>query len=460
METTYNFDFKDKKGKLISDQDGINYAKSLHNKNNVNIYKYFTLYQPHYGVCAAETGRWTSAYHGLPGACDIKGCFIPFEDDQIFLHADFAQNEYKVFAALAKEEAIIQAFREGKDIHRFIASKVFNKLESEITPSERNVAKRLSFGLLYGKGIPAIAEEYFRGDVKYAQKLFDDFFVMFPRIKAYMREQEEMLFEKGYITTVFGDPIYIEYDKDKKSSVNEAKRYASNYPTQSTASLAAALVGERILEIAQKEKWDLWLGGFIHDCEEGCFGVDYLFPIFEEFPKTAEQYPFDTYRLPMSIDIELGVCGGPGLVEFKRQKGNTAFMINGQLKAKFEGETQYVNQLFDKFRAAGYIIELDKVEEEEDYQSWSEMFLRVASSYRSGLGKTLFITKGLITISKPEKLLIYHPESEAAFYATEEEFNKMQNSADGQLCVIITIENPLYKKIKELAEQQVAVYGR
>lgn len=397
---TYNHGFKDASGKEISDQDGIAFAKTLHNKNGINIYKYFTLYSPHYGVNAAETRRWTSAFHGIPAASDIKACFIPFQENGIFLHADFAQNEYKVFAALAKEEAIVQAFREGRDIHRFIASKTFQKPESEISSAERNVAKRLSFGLLYGKSVAAIAEEYFRGDIKYAQKLFDDFFTMFPRIKGYMEEQKQMLFEKGYVTTVFGDPIHITYDSNKKSAVNDAIRYSINYPTQSSASSAAALVGDRILEKAEVDGWDFYLGGFIHDCEEGCFSPDYLFPIFEEFPRVAEQYPFDTYGLPMSIDIELGVCGGPGLVEFKRQKGETAFVVDGVLKAKFEGETQYVNALFDRIRTSGYRIEIDGVHEEESYQSWSEMYLRVASSYRTALGKTLKITSGNTTISK------------------------------------------------------------
>ena len=152
---------------------------------------------------------------------------MPRWKNGFFLHADFSQNEYRVFAALAGEEAIMQAFREGKDIHRFIATKVFNKPEKEITGAERNVAKRLSFGLLYGKGIPAIAEEYFRDDVKYAQSLFDMFFNMFPRIKAYMEEQKQMLFDKGYITTVWGDPIYLPYDAS--SVYVDAKRFIAKF---------------------------------------------------------------------------------------------------------------------------------------------------------------------------------------------------------------------------------------
>lgn len=143
MENTYNYNFVDISGKQIPDKVGIEFAKSLKDKN---IYKNMHLLQAGFNPCAAVTRRWSSSFHGLPASGDTKGCLVPFEEEQLFFHADFAQNEYKVFAALAQEPAIIQAFREGRDIHRFIASKVFGKPESEITSSERNVAKRCVHG--------------------------------------------------------------------------------------------------------------------------------------------------------------------------------------------------------------------------------------------------------------------------------------------------------------------------
>lgn len=173
------------------------------------------IYEPHYGVNFATTKRWTSAYHGIPSNSDVKGALFPHYEGGFFLHADFAQNEYKVFSALAQEPAIVNAFREGRDIHRFIAAKVFSKPESEITKIERNVAKRLSFGLLYSKSVAAIATDYFYGDITYAQKLFDDFFILYPNIKSYINQQKEFMFNNGYVTTVFGDPIHITYDSNK-----------------------------------------------------------------------------------------------------------------------------------------------------------------------------------------------------------------------------------------------------
>lgn len=212
---TYIYNFKDKHGNPVSDQDGINFAVDKLGESVLNEYHLYALY---YGVNSAVTKRWTSAFHGIPANADVKGVFIPHFKNGYFVHADFSQNEYKVFAALAKEEAIVQAFREGKDIHRFIASKLYSKPEAEISGVERSVAKKLSFGLLYGKGIPAIAEEYFRGDVAYAQSLFDMFFTMFPRVKAYIEEQKAILFANREVYTVFGDAIKIEFDETKITS--------------------------------------------------------------------------------------------------------------------------------------------------------------------------------------------------------------------------------------------------
>lgn len=222
---------------------------------------------------------------------------------------------------------------------------------------------------------------------------------MFPRVKAYIEEQKEMLYEKGYITTVFGDPINISYDSSKPSEKAEAERFAGNYPTQSSASSVAALVGEQFNQKAKKEGWDFHLGGFIHDCEEGCFNTNLLLEVFDEYPKLAETYPYETYGLPMSIDIEIGVCGGPGLVEFKRLKGKTKFVENDVLEAKFEGISEYTDKLFERL-SKNYHVELIDVEEEDSYQSWSEMYLKVASSFRLSLGQTVKMKHGKIRVSK------------------------------------------------------------
>lgn len=395
---TRNHNFVDKNGNPISDQAGIAYARQ---HLGAASYRYQHLYTPHYGVNSAATRRWTSAYHGLPGNSDVKGALVPRNPGGFFMHADFSQNEYRVFAALAKEEAIMQAFLEGKDIHRYIASQVFNKDEDEISDAERNMAKRLSFGLLYGKSVAAIAEEYFRGDINYAQWLFDTFFAMFPRIKVYMEAQRQMLFDQGYITTVWGDPIYLSYDADSQSSVNEAVRYAVNYPTQSTASSIAALTGYEVVQAARSQQWGLHIPGFIHDCLEGDIDHRSLLEVFEALPQVAEDWPYETFGLPLRLDIEIGVRGGPYLVEFKRLKGAKVFVQDGVLEAKLEGRSDAVDLLVERIRSQGqYSVELRDVEVKEERVKWKELYQKVAAAYRLDMGKLVQVTKAVVRIEK------------------------------------------------------------
>lgn len=101
---------------------------------------------------------------------------------------------------------------EIEDNHNFCI-KPYN--ESLQISTDSVIAHNCSFGLLYMKTVAAIADDYFRGDVKYAQKLFDDFFEMFPNVKLYIERQKAMLLDKGYVTTVFGDAIHLPYDSSK-----------------------------------------------------------------------------------------------------------------------------------------------------------------------------------------------------------------------------------------------------
>jgi len=209
-----------------------------------------------------------------------------------------------------------------------------------------------------------------------------------------------MLFNLEYITTVWGDPIHITYDANKKSSVNDAIRYSGNYPTQSTASSTAALVGVRIMEAADANGWPISLPGFIHDCLEGSFANDFLLKAFDIVPNFAENWPFDNFGLPMSIDMEIGVRGGPFLVEFKRPKGELKFIKDGVLSAKFDGRADAVDLLFDRMRTTGYSVETSDVEEEEHYTSWSEMYMKVASAFRLSMGRKVLSKAGTVLIMR------------------------------------------------------------
>jgi len=214
-----------------------------------------------------------------------------------------------------------------------------------------------------------------------------------------MEKQKQMLFDLGYVTTVFGDPIHIQYDASKQSQVNEAIRFAVNYPTQSSASSVAALVGRRFGDYARGHGMDVSIPGFIHDCLEGSFGRGSLIQVFDQLPKFAEDWTYSTFKLPMSIDIEIGVRGGPSLVEFKRLKDRKAFVEDGVMSAKFEGRESEFNKLVDRIRGGGHTVDTEDVEVESVTGNWSDLYMKVGSGYHMGMGRPVPHVSGKIYVS-------------------------------------------------------------
>ena len=90
---------------------------------------------------AADTRRWTSSFHVIPSKSEVRKCFTSFSKDQICLHWDMSQLELRVAAFLSEDENMIEAFKSGADVHRYVASKVWQKPENEVSSTERRFAK-------------------------------------------------------------------------------------------------------------------------------------------------------------------------------------------------------------------------------------------------------------------------------------------------------------------------------
>jgi hypothetical protein len=417
------------------------------------------LYEPHYGINSAETRRWTSAFHGLPSNCDVQQCLLPYHDDWIIFKADYSQFELRILALLAKADSLVQAFKAGKDVHRFVASKVFQIPEDEVSDTQRSFAKKAVFGIVFLKTLQAFADDYMHGDIKATQEFFDMFFTMFPEIGGFIEGQKEKLFKLGYIETIFGDPIHINFDRNKKSAVNDAVRYSVNYPIQSSASNIAGLTGNRLTLLAEENNYKFKIPGFIHDCLEPIAPIEEIFIMFDKVIEFSEELPWQEFGAPIQMDMETGVSIG-NLVEFKRLKGKTKFYEDGVISAKFDGKVTDCDKLFYKLRKYGMTVDVPEHKEYDKYYSWSDLYVKTNSTFNLNFGTTQKFMSGLITISKPTKLLVYHPESESNFWSTEKEFEKLcASSADGQLCCVIEKNNPNYSVHEAAANDNIPVYG-
>ena len=184
------------------------------------------------------TGRLSSSdpnLQNIPVRTDdgkeIRKCFIP-EEKCLFFSADYSQIELRIMAHLSEDANMIEAFREGYDIHKATAAKIWKKEFDEVSDSERKKAKQANFGIIYGITTYGLAQrmEIPNGE---ARDLIQDYFKTFPKVQEYMEKSKEVAREKGYAETVFGRRRYLPDINSHNGTVRGfAERNAINAPIQ------------------------------------------------------------------------------------------------------------------------------------------------------------------------------------------------------------------------------------
>ena len=162
---------------------------------------------------------------------EIRKCFIPDEGCKWF-SADYSQIELRIMAHLSGDKNMIEAFREGFDIHRATASKIWKESIEDVSDAQRKKAKQANFGIIYGITAFGLAQ---RMDIsnKEAKQLIDDYFETFPKVYQYMEQAKESAREKGYAETMFGRRRYLPDIKSGNNTVRGfAERNAINAPIQ------------------------------------------------------------------------------------------------------------------------------------------------------------------------------------------------------------------------------------
>lgn len=165
---------------------------------------------------------------------EIRKAFVP-EQGCDFFSADYSQIELRVMAHLSGDENMIEAFREGYDIHSATAAKIYKKGIDEVTRDERTKAKRANFGIIYGITVFGLAE---RLDISRdeAKKLIEGYFETFPKVKEYMEKSKQVARANGYVETLFHRRRYLADINSRNTTVRGfAERNAINAPIQGTA---------------------------------------------------------------------------------------------------------------------------------------------------------------------------------------------------------------------------------
>ena len=181
---------------------------------------------------------------------EIRKAFIP-EPGCLFFSADYSQIELRVMAHLSKDEAMIEVFKEGKDLHAATAANIYKKHIEEVTRDERTKSKRANFGIIYGITVFGLAE---RLDIPRdeAKMLIDGYFQTFPQVHDYMEQSKEVARRQGYVTTLFGRRRYLPDINSHNATVRGfAERNAINAPIQGTA---ADIIKVAMIRIHQRFK--------------------------------------------------------------------------------------------------------------------------------------------------------------------------------------------------------------
>lgn len=165
---------------------------------------------------------------------EIRRAFIP-EPGCLFFSADYSQIELRVMAHLSGDENMIEAFREGHDIHAATAAKIYKETIDSVTRDQRTKAKRANFGIIYGITVWGLADRLNIGRDE-ARQLIDGYFETFPNVHEYMEQAKETARSQGYVDTLFGRRRYLADINSRNATVRGfAERNAINAPIQGTA---------------------------------------------------------------------------------------------------------------------------------------------------------------------------------------------------------------------------------
>lgn len=194
-----------------------------------------------FNQAVAATGRLSSSDPNLQNipirtedGSRIRGAFVP-EDGQLFLSADYSQIDLRVLAHYSQDEALIEAFRSGGDVHARTAAEIFSVSPMLVTPEMRRVAKSINFGIVYGMSSFGLSNqlEISRKD---AQRFIDKYFGLYSGVQRFMEDIVMTAREDGFVTTLLGRRRTVtDIHAKNRNQRDFAERMAINTPIQGTA---------------------------------------------------------------------------------------------------------------------------------------------------------------------------------------------------------------------------------
>jgi len=282
------------------------YVDALPNEVNPKTGRIHTQYMQ----AVAATGRLSSNNPNLQNipirterGKEVRKSFIPRDKNHVLLAADYSQIELRIIAALSEEENMMEAFKNGEDIHASTAAKVFNVPLEEVTREQRSNAKTVNFGIVYGVSAFGLSNQTSLSRSE-AKELIDTYYETYPKLKAYMSAQVDFAREHGYVETVLNRRRYLKDINSRNAMVRSgAERNAVNAPIQGSAADIIKLAMINIHNRFEKEGFQSKMLLQVHD--ELVFDahkdeLEIIRPIIKYEMENA-------FKMSVPLDVEVGI---------------------------------------------------------------------------------------------------------------------------------------------------------
>lgn len=256
------------------------------------------------------TGRLSSSdpnLQNIPIRTDIgrqiRKAFIAGGKNSVILSADYSQIELRVMAHMSRDEGLIEAFKNGEDIHTTTAVKIFGVKPDEVTREMRRKSKEVNFGIMYGIGPYGLSS---RLEIKQteAKEIIDLYFKRFPKVQQYINDTISTARETGYVCTLLGRRRYFPDIRSHNQNIRQnAERQAINMPIQGTAADMIKVAMVNIDSEILKQKLSSSMILQVHD--------ELVFEVKEdELQKVKEIVDFEmrsALQLCVPIEVEIGI---------------------------------------------------------------------------------------------------------------------------------------------------------
>lgn len=263
-----------------------------------------------YNQFVAATGRLSSINPNLQNipirtsrGREIRKAFVPRDENHVLLSADYSQIELRLMAAFSQDESMLEAFRNGRDIHATTAAKIFKVPLEEVTSDMRRKAKTANFGIIYGISAFGLAQRLSipRGEAK---EIIDAYFTEFPAVKQYMDGAIEKARKDEYVETILGRRRYLRDINSRNMTMRGfAERNAINAPLQGSAADLIKVAMIHVHNWMKKEKLKSKMILQVHD--ELVF--DAHKDEVELLKKHVPGLMSNAIKLPVPIEVEVGV---------------------------------------------------------------------------------------------------------------------------------------------------------